>query len=94
MSTEEFVSLDWRSAPSSSEIVKQIEKLFTTLDEKGTVSLCLSNSKAKSAICLVEQGDDAIMIRRRENLVSQPASLAVAILLADTISLAVPQYFT
>ncbi len=94
MATLEFVSLDWRSAPSSSEIVKQIEKLFTTLDEKGTVSLCLSNSKAKSAICLVEQGDDAIMIRRRENLVSQPASLAVAILLADTISLAVAQYFT
>lgn len=75
MSTENFVSLDWRSAPSSSKIVERIEKLFTTLDQKGTVSLCLSNSKAKRAICLVEQGGEA-MIRRRDNLVSQSASLA------------------
>jgi len=42
-------------APSSSEIVERIGKLFTMLDEKDTMSLCLFHSKAKSAICLVEQ---------------------------------------
>jgi len=63
------VSLDWRDAPSSSEIVERIEQLFTTLDEQGTVSLCLSHSNAKGAICLVEQDGGAI-IRRRNNLVS------------------------
>ncbi len=76
MSTENLVSLDWRDAPSSSEIVERIKDLFTTLDQKGTVSLCLSNSKAKSAICLVEQGGQAT-IRRRDNQVSQSASLAL-----------------
>lgn len=73
MSTENCVSLDWRSAPSSSEIVKQIEKLFTTLDQEGTVSLCLSNTKAKDAVSLIEQGGQA-MIRRKDNQVSQPTS--------------------
>jgi len=32
MSTGELVSLDWRDAPSSCEIVERIEQLFTTLD--------------------------------------------------------------
>lgn len=69
MSTEELVSLDWRDAPSCSEIVGRLIKLFSDLDENGTVSLCLSQSNAKGAICLIQQDGEAI-IRRRNNLVS------------------------
>ena len=69
MSSSDFVSIDWRNAPSTSEIIDLIIKFFSDLDERGEVSMCLSNSTAKSAVCLLEQ-DGVETIRRRNNTVS------------------------
>ncbi|KAG7009733.1 hypothetical protein G7Y79_00001g000050 [Physcia stellaris] len=64
MSSEEFISMDWRSAPTTSEIIERIEKLLYHLDQNGSVSLCLSNTTAKGAL-VYRRVDGNKMLQRR-----------------------------
>ena len=74
MSTSNLVSLDWRNAPSTADIIERICRLFSDLDQRNEVNLCLSSSTAKGAVSLVAQDDGTAMLRRHNNRVSRTVS--------------------
>ena len=63
--SDNFLSLDWRNAPPSKEIIHRLERVFTDVDDKtksGT-TLRLSQSTAKNAFSVVERNGHPIVMR-------------------------------
>ncbi|KAL8731919.1 MAG: hypothetical protein Q9181_004130 [Wetmoreana brouardii] len=67
MSTDDFISLDWRESPTRNTIIDRILKLLADVDALHEGMLTLSQSNARGAIVLHEDGDGVATIRRRNN---------------------------
>ena len=59
-----LLSLDWRSAPSATEVVDRLHKLFTEVDDHGGANLRLSQSSAKTAFSVVARNGHPTVMRR------------------------------
>ncbi|KAG6988488.1 hypothetical protein G7Y79_00072g097500 [Physcia stellaris] len=62
------LSLDWREAPTTSQIVARIERLFTELDANRAVGLRLSSTTAKGAVVLEELDGVHLFLRKDEKI--------------------------
>ena len=63
MSSTQYFSLDWRSAPSSHEIIKRILARFTDLDARGFMDVRMSNARGLRAASLQRQEGRSIILR-------------------------------
>lgn len=68
MSSNTFISFDWRSAPNTNDTISAIIKLLTEADSSGLVNMRLSQSTAADVVSLQER-DGTPMVRRREYIV-------------------------
>ncbi len=60
MSSSRYLTLDWRSCPSTTEIITRLEKFLGTMDAQGQAGVV--NSRAKASV-LVEDGGVRMMLR-------------------------------
>ena len=58
-----ILSLNWRQAPPTSQIISKIEGLFTELDSQQVVSLRLSSTTAKDAVVFGEKDGVRLFLR-------------------------------
>lgn len=60
MSSPRYLTLDWRSCPTTTEIITRLEKFLGTIDAQGQAGVV--NSRAKVSV-LVECGGVRMMLR-------------------------------
>ena len=62
----QYLSLDWRQAPTTSETVGRIQRFLTDLDATNKARIRLSDTRGKSPIGLVERDGSPPMILRTD----------------------------